>query len=92
MGFNWETTTYTKTGIVIKSADCDNCKEPIELWDNHQTWATAKEALRIRFGGGYGWYFDYVDEGPEEMLFCKTCADKLVEEYPCFTKALAPFR
>lgn len=78
----------TITSVVV-GAVCDNCGE--ELRPVHArgdgTWVTphAMGALDIVLEGGYNQYFDTT---LLSFVFCRSCADKLVDAFPCINRAI----
>lgn len=80
---------------VFVDVRCDNCEAPLEYAFPKESYPEgvfpkldAKDALSIGFGGGYGMYFDDMQAQIKRFLLCKDCADKLLEQFPCFQAIL----
>ena len=79
----------------LKNVRCDGCEAELQhamgehgtdhdgYWRNLQ----ANDALEITLEGGYGMYFDPFQR-PDPILLCKTCADRLCEEWPAFKRLI----
>lgn len=76
----------------VTSAYCDNCGADIKLVSENL--AQGEGALEVSLHGGYDMYFDYdyavmVDtHATNYVLLCKSCADKLIEVFPCMKEVI----
>ena len=71
------------------SATCDNCDTPL-IHDAvaSKTSMQFQDALVIDLNGGYGMFFDCITSGDPRLVLCEKCANKLIEQFPCFREAI----
>lgn len=90
-----ERVTTTRPTEVIRFRDvrCDGCDvelEPVspETRDRDGLWygLDADGALAMWVSGGYGMFIDPPDGFLETVLFCKDCAEKLLDTFPLLRK------
>jgi hypothetical protein len=74
-----------ETNAVV-GAVCDNCGKELEhVFPCYPEDLLYKGMLTVTLEGGFAAYFD----GPDaEVLFCKDCANKLVEQFPCIGRVI----
>ena len=82
---------YELTSHIIIDHRCDNCEYKFTPVSSPETDIQPSNALEIEFQPYYGGYFD--QGGPQTKLedrmyrnfwLCEACADKLIEQFPCF--------
>ena len=80
-------TVETTVESVITEVYCDNCGvllRPVFTGTEEHPYSNAVQCvgvLHICLSGGYGMYFD---DGDQSILFCETCANRLIEAFPSF--------
>jgi len=85
--------TIKKVQVVVRkieySATCDNCDTPM-IHDPVASKASMQfqDALVIDLNGGYGMFFDNMISGDPRLVLCEKCANKLIEQFPYFQKAI----
>ena len=71
---------------VLEDVRCDGCEAELtpvfDKWTG--TFPQAKDALLFTAIGYYGGYVDFISksEDTQSVLFCKSCADKLIQIFP----------
>jgi hypothetical protein len=81
--------TVTRNEEFVNST-CDNCEKELHYVERTITSGFQYTgALHMTLHGGWGMYHDHMTcHWPIEGVFCKECADKLVEAFPVFKKIL----
>lgn len=78
----------------MENKSCDCCGNELKPVFTHEQAPDAKvtlqyeDALQINLVGGYGMYYDdlQIPIDNQRFIFCKDCADWLMEDFPAFKK------
>jgi len=79
----------TRTEEIV-NCTCDNCDSELYYTEHSiESGFQYEGALHMTLHGGWGMYHDnMIAHYPIEGIFCKECADKLVEAFPVFEKIM----
>jgi hypothetical protein len=70
-------------GITRMDITCTNCNIKLErVFEFMPSNIQCFDALPVAFNGGYGMFYDDIDESLVQVLLCKNCALKLFEALP----------